>query len=72
METLAHQVLLCLELNSNAITRNWEPLASPSQYVGQGEQIEQLALSLNIPVSSFSEKVTETVNYLKILWKNPN
>lgn len=68
METLASQVLFYLQLDSNCIGRNWEPLASPSKYVGQREEIEQLALSLNIPVSSFPDQVRETVNYLKTLW----
>jgi nucleoside-diphosphate-sugar epimerase len=68
METLARQVLVSLQIESNAITRNWEPMAAPSKYVGQSEQIEQLALSLNIPVSPFAKQVMETTSYLKFIW----
>jgi nucleoside-diphosphate-sugar epimerase len=68
METLARQVLGSLQIESNAITRNWEPMAAPSKYVGQSKHIEQLALSLNIPVSPFAKQVMETTSYLKFIW----
>ena len=69
METLARQVLLSLEIDLNAIERNWEPLAASSKYVGQADQIDQLAMNLNIPISSFPEQVTETISYLKTIWQ---
>jgi len=42
MKTLAHQVLISLQIDPNAITRKWEPMAVPSKYVGQSEQIVYL------------------------------
>jgi nucleoside-diphosphate-sugar epimerase len=68
METLAKQVLMYLDIDSNSISRNWNTLAEPSKYVGKNDEIAYLASTLNLSFSSFENQVMNTIIYLKSLW----
>lgn len=68
MDTLARQVLLCLQIDPNSISRNLDLLTKPSRYVGKSTEIDQLSSRLNLRISSFEKQVSDTVAYLKMLW----
>ena len=68
MQTLARQVLICLQIAPNSISRKWNSLDFPNNYVGKSDEIEQLNSRLNIHPSLFENQVMDTTNYLKSLW----
>jgi len=68
MDTLARQVLLCLQIDPNSISRNLDLSTEPSRYVGKSAEIDQLSSKLNLHFSSFEGQVSDTVAYLKMLW----
>jgi hypothetical protein len=68
MDTLARQVLLCLQIAPNAISRNLDLLTESSRYVGKSTEIDRLSSMLNLHFSSFEKQVSDTITYLKLLW----
>ena len=68
MDTLARQVLLCLQIDPNSISRNLDLLTEPSRYVGKSVEIDRLSSRLNLYFSSFEKQVSDTTSYLKMLW----
>ena len=69
MDTLARQVLLCLQIDLNSISRNLNLLAEPSRYVGKSDEIDQLSSRLGLHFSSFEKQVLDTIAYLKMFCK---
>ncbi len=69
MDTLARQVLLCLQIDPNSISRNLNLLAEPSRYVGKNDEIDRLSSRLNLHFSPFENQVLDTIAYLKMFWK---
>lgn len=68
MDTLARQILLCLQLDPGSISRKLDLLSEPSRYVGKNTEIDRLSSRLNLHFSSFERQVSDTISYLKILW----
>ncbi|PZU96192.1 MAG: hypothetical protein DCE90_10655 [Pseudanabaena sp.] len=69
MDTLARQVLSCLQIDPNSISRNLNLLIEPSRYVGKSTEIDQLSSRLNLHFSPFTKQVLDTITYLKMFWK---
>lgn len=68
MDTLARQVLLCLQIDPNSISRNLDLSTEPSKYVGKSAEIDRLSSRLNLHFSSFEKQVSDTITYLETLW----